>query len=83
MVAVDIDGVNSSAVVSISFSTVCSQWLSTMMVVPMQASLEQIGQCSSIDTNMELRIDSSRVSNLLPLRNLQVRCKVVICSTGN
>ena len=83
MVAVDIDGVNSSAVVSISFSTVCSQWSSPMMVVPMQASLEQIGQCSSIDTNMELRIDSSSVPNLLPLRNLQVRCKVVICSTCN
>ena len=83
MVAVDIDGVNSSAVVSISFSTVCSQWPSPMMVVPMQASLKQIGQCSSIDTNMELRIDSSSVLDLLPLRNLQVRRKVVICSTCN
>lgn len=78
MVAVDVDGEqSSSAVVSISFSTACSQWLDTMIVVPMDASLEQIGQCSSIDTSIELRIGgSSSVVSLLPLGNLQVRCMV-------
>lgn len=84
MVAVDIDGVNTSAVVSITFSTVCTQWPDAAIMVPRNASLEQIGQCSSIDTSMELRIDSnSDVRNLLALRNLQVRCEVVIWSTCN
>ena len=72
----DIDGMYSlSSVVSITFSTACSQWPDTTVVVPMNASLEQIGQCSSVDKSLELRIDSSNsVVDLLPLRNLQVRC---------
>lgn len=78
VVAVDVDGMQSpSSVVSVTFSTACSQWPDTMIVVPMNATLEQIGQCSSIDTSLELRIDSSsNVVDLLPLRNLQVRCMV-------
>ena len=47
VVAVDVDGIQSlTAVVSITLSTVCSQWPDTLIVVPMNASLEQIGQCS-------------------------------------
>ena len=80
VVAVDVDGVQSpTAVVSITLSTVCSQWPDTMIVVPMNASLEQIGQCSSIDTSIELRIgSSSSVVNLLPLRNLRVSCMLLV-----
>ena len=49
VVAVDVDGGQSpTAVVSITFSTACSQWPDTMTVVPVNASLEQIGQCSAL-----------------------------------
>ncbi len=81
VVAVDVDGGQSpTAVVSITFSTACSQWPDTMTVVPVNASLEQIGQCSSIDTSInELKIDSSSsVVNLLPLRNLRVSCMLLV-----
>lgn len=83
VVAVDVDGMQSpAAVVSIAFSTACSQWPDTTIVVPVNASLEQIGQCSSIDTAIELRIgSSSSVVNLLPLRNLQVRCMPLVHAT--